>query len=84
MVVLRLVVDQQHKPADDSAVLADPVGDTVVDAVLDGLAGNDLAVLFKVVIPLPEFLQRTVLERALVVEDELLPVIVREKGECDL
>ena len=45
MVVLRLFVDVQDQPADDPAVLPDAVGNALVDAVLDSLAGDDLVAL---------------------------------------
>ena len=48
----------------------------LVDAPLDGRPRYDLAVLLEVLVAPPELLERAVVERLLVVEDEAFPVFV--------
>ena len=74
-IVLCLLVDLQDQPADDFAVLADAVGDAVVNAMFDGPPRDDLAVAVKVVVAHAEFFDCTVFEGVLIVEDELLAVV---------
>jgi hypothetical protein len=76
LVMLRFFIDLQNKTADDPPVLTDSISRTAVDAVLDRPAGNDLAIFLKMIVPHPELLHRAVPECALVVENELFPVIV--------
>ena len=52
----------------------------MVDAVFNGLSGNDLTVFLEMVIAFAKFHHCPIFECALVVQDELLAVIVRENG----
>jgi len=79
--MLRFFVDLQDKTADDPPVFPDPVSRAAVDAVFYRFPGNDLAVFLKMIVPPPEFLHRANPECALVVENELFPVLICEPGE---
>ena len=74
LIVLRHLVYLQNKPADDPAILTDAVGDAVVDAVFDCLAGDDLAVAVKMVVALTELFDGSVFEGVLIVEYELFAI----------
>ena len=65
--------------ADGPAIPHDPVCFSAVDGVFDRFARNDLSVFFKVVVAAAELFQRAVVERFLIVENELLPVV---RGQC--
>ena len=69
MVVLCAFVDLQHEAADDPAIFADAVSDTVMDAALDRLPGDDFAGLLAMAVAMAEILHRAVFECALVVEN---------------
>ena len=55
-----------------------------VDGIFDSLSGDDLLAFLATFVPLPELLLGTILERPLVVPDELLPVIGLQGKECNL
>lgn len=46
--------------------------------------GNDLTVFFTVIVALPEFFHRPVFERALIIEDELFPIVCCKRSKCDV
>ena len=81
LVMLRRFVDLQDQPADDFTVLADAVGDAVVDAVFDGPPRNDLAFTVKVIVARAKFFDGAELEGALIVEDELFAVVIGQRGK---
>lgn len=74
-VVLCFFVDFQYKAADNFAVLPDAVGNAAVDTLLNCPTGDNLAVVVNVVVTKPEFLNSTVFEGILIVENELIAVI---------
>ena len=51
--------------ADGLAVLQNAIGFAAVDGLLDGPAGTELAIFFKMIVPASEFLQRTIVECSL-------------------
>ena len=83
MIVVGFAVDFQNHAANFSAVHDNAVGFVlrIVNAALDGVAGDDFAVIVDVVVALAELLQCAVFERPLVVENELLTVVGGERNE---
>ena len=77
-VAARAVHADDHA-ADGLTVLHDAVRLPAVDGVFDRLARNDLAVFFKVIVAAAELFQRAVVERFLIVKNELFPVV---GGQC--
>ena len=72
-----LFVDFQHYTANLSAIIQNPVCLAVgcVNTLLYCCAGDDLSILIKMVVPQPELFRRTILERLLIIKNELLTVI---------
>ena len=84
MVVLRFMIELQDDAADGLPVLPDAVGDAFADAALNGPAGDNLKVFFRLIVLGPEVFHGAELERTLVVKDELFTVVVREKRQGDI
>ena len=80
--IAAFTVHFDNDTADRPAVLHDPVRFTPVNGILNRLTGDDLSVLFKVIVPASEFLQCTEVERVLIIQDKLIPVIVRQRYKC--
>ena len=83
LVVMCLFVDFQHHTANLSAFIQNPVCFAVggIDALLNGCAGDDLSILLKMIVPQPELFHRTILERLLIIKNELLTVIRFQRGK---
>ena len=64
----------------------DPIGLSIlpVNGILDGLARDDLFTLLATLVPHPKLLLGSVLERPLVVQDELLPVFGLQRKKYDI
>ena len=62
----------------------DAIGLSVVDGLLDGVAGDDLIVFLEVVVTYPKLEGRAILERPLVVEDELILVVRLQRSQGHL
>ena len=56
----------------------------MVDGLLNGVAGDDLAVFLEMVVTHPKFLRSTIFKRPLVVEDELLHVVRLQRSQDHL
>ncbi len=84
MVMLRLFIYRQYQSPDNLAIFPDTTSNTIIDTVFYCLSGNDLTILFKLVVPFPESLHCSILERQLIVEDELFPVILSKPGKSNL
>ena len=67
------------------SVQDDPVGlgRLSVDGMLDRRAGDDFLTFLATVIPHPELLLGAVLERPLVVQDELFPILGLQGNQLD-
>ena len=83
---MRFFVDFQNNTSNPSAIQNNAVGLAIgrVDTTLDGFARDDLTVKIQVVVALAEFLDRTILERPLIVKDELLAIICCEGNKSNL
>ncbi|MCR5548325.1 MAG: hypothetical protein K6F25_06200 [Bacteroidales bacterium] len=81
----RVFVYAQDNAAHLLPVIYNPVslGILLVNGILDGLAGDDLFALFATLVPHPKLLLGAILERPLVVLDELLLVIGLQGKEND-
>ena len=77
LVVMCLFVDFQHHTANLSVIIQNPICLAVgrINALLNRRTGNDFAVLLKMIVPQTEFFRRTILERLLIIKNELLTVI---------
>jgi hypothetical protein len=84
MIVLCLFIDLQYKSSDNPSILTNPVGNTMVDAVFNGLSGNDLTVFLKVTVSFSKFFHCPVFECALIIKNELFPIIPCEKSKCNI
>jgi hypothetical protein len=74
----------QHKSSDNPSILANPIGNTLVDAVFNGLSGNDLTVFLKVIVSFSKFFHCPVFECALIIKNELFPIILCEKSKRNI
>ena len=81
----RLLIDTQDYTAYLLAIQDNTVcfGIFPIDGILDGLSGDDLFPLLATFVPHPELLLGSILERPLVVQDELLPVFGLQGKEYD-
>ena len=81
----RFLVDLKHNATNRLSVQDDPVGLGIlaIDGILDSFAGNHIIAFLATIIPHPELLLGTVLERPLIVQDELLPVLGMQGNEYD-
>ena len=83
LIVMCLFVDFQHHTANLSAFIQNPVCLAVgcINALLNGCAGNDLSILLKMIVTQPEFFHCAILERRLIIKDELLAVARFQRGK---
>ena len=83
LVVMCLFVDFQHHTANLSAIIQNSICLAVgcINALLNRRTGNDFAVLLKMIVPQPELFHRTILERLLIIKNELLTVIRFQRGK---
>ena len=81
--VMCFFVDFQHYTANLSAIIQNPICLAVgcVNALLNCRTGNDLSVLLKMIVPQPELFHCAILERLLIIKDELLTVIRFQRGK---
>ena len=77
LVMMCFFIDFQHYTANLSAIIQNSICLAVgcINALLNRRTGNDFAVLLKMIVPQPEFFNRTILERLLIIKNELLTVI---------
>ena len=80
-----LFVNLKHNAADLLLVQDNPVGFGVlsIDGILDSFSGDYLFPFLTTIIQHPELLLGAILERPLVVQDELLPVFGLQRNEYD-
>ena len=78
-----LFVDFQHYTANLSAIIQNPICLAVgcINALLNRRTGNDFAVLLKMIVPQPEFFNRTILERLLIIKNKLLTILRFQRGK---
>ena len=83
LVVVSFFVNFQDHTSNPSAIQNNAVGLAIgrVDTTLDGFSRDDFTVKIKMVVALAEFLDRSVLERPLIIENKLLTVIICEGNE---
>ena len=86
LVVMRFFVDLQNNASNPSAIQNNAVSLAIgrVNTTLDGFARDDLSVKIKMGVTLAEFLDRSVLERPLIVKDKLLTVVCCEGNKSNL
>ena len=86
LVMMCFFVDLQNYATDLLPVHNDAVGFAIgrVDATLDGFARDDLSFKIKVIVSVAELLDRAVLERPLIIKNELLTVVCCEGSKSNL
>ena len=83
MVVMRFLVNCEYQATDLFAIKHNAVGFTfgIIDGFLNSCARNDFAVIVNMIVTLTELYQRTILERPLIIKDELLTVVCRKRNK---
>ena len=73
--IASLALYLDYDTADRLPVLHDPIGLATINGLFNGLSGDDFALFLEVVVAATEFLQCAVIERLLIIQNELVSVV---------